>query len=616
MVQYAPNPRPTAAFRAGSVSGQGFGSGRPPPGGVQSFRGVMSSGFPFGRQPSPMSGDAVPAEDDLRHVAGELLPEERRGEVHLVGRHADDAEPVEEAPALRAVRRDEAAAGRLVIEDAARVGVDVREHEAHVVLGQRGERAALDEDPAHLPVDALDVRLLARAVGVRVEDARAVLGRVRDLRPVQPGVAAARREKRIALDVRGVRELRAVVGDDNAEELPEERGPRGLPEGVEHGAAVPGCLAAAYEPQGEAGVVEYEREHVAPVRLLPLQPVHLGLVPARVRVGDPVRHEVGVRPPHAAPRVRLGLRARRARLSRARERQVAAHGVEHPQPDVVVHRPLADREDVRVVRHDVPDRLAPAGTFGEHRVDRRELPVRGAHALARAVQDAGVVPLRDLGDVVLLAERARALALAPVADERRRLEPPAPARQEVRARLEAAVAVAAELPHAARHRARVPARAAVETGAQGVRRPHPLVAVDAPILHLARDRGLRPPDLPGDLGDRPPSAQARLDRLPVLFRHVFRHDVFPFCFSVPPRPRASGRPGCPRAGDGRMGNIIRAAARSRGEFAKLNANPPLGEGISSPSPQLPLESIFPCFCRDKRSSDLRLPFQTAFAITQ
>ena len=415
-----------------------------------------------------MSGDAVPVQDDLRRVACELLPEERGGEVHLVGLHADDAEPVEESPARRAVGRDEAVVGGLVAEDSARVGVDVREHEVHVVLGQRGERASLDEDPAHLLVDALDVRLLARAVGVGVEDARAVLGRVRDLRPVPSGVVALRREERIAFDGRGIRELGAVVGDYDAEDLHEERGARCVPEDVEHRAAVLGRLAVADEAQGEVGAVEHEREQVASVRLLPLQPVHLRLAPARVRVGDPERHEVGVRPPHAAPGVRLGLRARRARPARARERQVAPHGVEHLQPDVAVHRPLAEREEVRVVRHDVPDRLAPADASGEHRVDRRELPVRGAHALARAVQDADVAPLGDLGDVVLLPERARALALAPVADERRRLEPPAPARQEVRARLEAAVAVAAELPHAARHRANAPARASPETGAEGV----------------------------------------------------------------------------------------------------------------------------------------------------
>ena len=83
----------------------------------------MSS--PILKRPPPVSGDAVPVEDDLRHVAGELFSEERRGEAHLVGLHADDAEPVEEAPARRAVGRDEAVVGGLVVEDAARQSSDV-----------------------------------------------------------------------------------------------------------------------------------------------------------------------------------------------------------------------------------------------------------------------------------------------------------------------------------------------------------------------------------------------------------------------------------------------------------------------------------------------------------
>ena len=73
-------------------------------GGVQSVRRVMSSRHPVGAWLSSMSCDAVSAEDDLRHMAGELFSEERRGEVHLVGLYADDAELVEEAPSLRAVR--------------------------------------------------------------------------------------------------------------------------------------------------------------------------------------------------------------------------------------------------------------------------------------------------------------------------------------------------------------------------------------------------------------------------------------------------------------------------------------------------------------------------------
>ena len=94
----------------------------------------------------------------------------------------------------------------------------MRHHEVHVVLRQGVERRrqevvrALRQHEADELVVALDVRLLVRRAGVRVEQ-------VGDL------VVLA-----VLLDLVGQRELGAVVGDDDEEQLGHHRQPRVLAE--------------------------------------------------------------------------------------------------------------------------------------------------------------------------------------------------------------------------------------------------------------------------------------------------------------------------------------------------------------------------------------------------
>ena len=155
---------------------------------------------------------AVAVEDHSCGVAGELLAEEHGREVDVVRLDAPDAERIEELLPGLAVADHEGVVGGGVVEDAARVAVDVREHEVDVVLGEGLERHALDQDPAGLLVHALGVCLLLRAVRVAVEHAGAVLVRGGAVLPLLALVLAARDEERVGLDGGGVGELGAVVG--------------------------------------------------------------------------------------------------------------------------------------------------------------------------------------------------------------------------------------------------------------------------------------------------------------------------------------------------------------------------------------------------------------------
>ena len=90
----------------------------------------------------------------------EALAEQDRVERDLVRRDALDAEPGEEFPRPVAVGLHEFVVRRGVVEHPARVAVEVREDPRDLLLVQRVEARALDEDAAELDVEALDVGLL------------------------------------------------------------------------------------------------------------------------------------------------------------------------------------------------------------------------------------------------------------------------------------------------------------------------------------------------------------------------------------------------------------------------------------------------------------------------
>ena len=165
----------------------------------------------------------MPVEDCAVGLLLELLAEEDWVEYDALCVDAADAELLQELEPALPVERDELVVRGLPAERRARGGVDVREHEVDVLLRQRVEGRALDEDPPDLLVVALDVRLLLRVVRVAEEDVCPSL----ELRRVVLRVGA------VELDHLRVRELRAVVGEYDGEEGLEELRPRDALEHVE-----------------------------------------------------------------------------------------------------------------------------------------------------------------------------------------------------------------------------------------------------------------------------------------------------------------------------------------------------------------------------------------------
>ena len=182
----------------------------------------------------------------------ELLAEEDRVEDDALGVDAADAELLQElAPALT-VERDERVVRRLPVERGTRCGVDVREHEADVLLRQRVEGRALDEDPPDLLVVALDVGLLLRVVRVAEEDVRAPF----ELRGV------VLRADAVELDHLRVRELGSVVREHDWEQDLEELRPRDVLEHVEDARAGLGCPRVPEEREHEAAREHQREEHL------------------------------------------------------------------------------------------------------------------------------------------------------------------------------------------------------------------------------------------------------------------------------------------------------------------------------------------------------------------
>ena len=121
--------------------------------------------------------DAVLLKDDMRHMAGELVAEETGREIDRVRFDTNDAEGIQEFSSRLAVAGDKRVIRSSVIENATGVAVDVREETIDVFLFKTLERDALYEDPANLFVFALDMGLLLRAVGIAIEESRAILER-------------------------------------------------------------------------------------------------------------------------------------------------------------------------------------------------------------------------------------------------------------------------------------------------------------------------------------------------------------------------------------------------------------------------------------------------------
>ena len=225
-------------------------------------------------------------------------------------------------------------------------------------------------------------------------------------------------------------------------------------------------------------------------------------------------------------------------------------------------------ERAGVVRDDVADGLPLADAGRQDRVHRRDGLLSHAHAEAAVDERALVVGLGAGGEIVLLAHRAVALGLAPVADVRGPREARAVRLEEVRARLEAARLV---LPQPLAESRELLAHALVEARAQPVGASEALVAVDAPGDDLAHHGGVGTPDLHGDLRDLHSASEQELDAFPFVDSHVLCHDCSPCSLSAG---RQQGTRPCP---GGQTANMMRLRGTKRkslpGEGRRVSQSP-------------------------------------------
>ena len=214
-----------------------------------------------------------------------------------------------------------------------------------------------------------------------------------------------------------------------------------------------------------------------------------------------------------------------AGLARTGEGEVAAFRLEQPAVDPVVDRPLAAApEQVGVVRDHVADGLPVLDAGREDLVHLLERLCVRVDAQPTVVEGPDVVLLRPVGPVVLLAEGAVRFLLAAVADVGG-LRPPFAARhEELRAAVEAPRHVLAEVVGESAEERQL---AFVEPGAEPVRASVALVAVDAPVLDFARNRGLGASDVLSDLGDGEAAVEHELDASSFVWSHVLCHGFVP-----------------------------------------------------------------------------------------
>ena len=443
-----------------------------------------------------------------------VLPSEKEGvKRDLVRRDADDVERVEEGLAFRAMPLDEDVVRRSAAEGLAGIAVEVREREVDLPLRERIEARSLLEDAPELVVEAFDVRFLRRAVRIAEPHVHAT---GQELRRVVIGI------RTVLLNHHRLREFRAVVREYRTEEPHEKGGSRNAPERVEDpGAGLCGLLVAE-EGEGEARIGEDHREEDLSadgsddrVQLAGDDPLMLP---------EPFPH-LADGAPDAAPGRRLDLRLPVRLPARSREGKVAAPGGEEPVSDPSVHgTPPVALEDAGVRPDDGAYGLSLLEPGGDDPVHLPDLLLVGMDAGAGRTERSLVVRLSGLGDVVLLAEGAVVLPLAPVADERGPGETVAGPLAEVGAGLEALGLVLAK----SLAGGRVAREAALPVvGAETVRAPVPPVAVDTAVEQLVGDGLGGPAHVIGDPLHRPPEAGEEAEPFPVVQLHVF-HVCLPF----------------------------------------------------------------------------------------
>ena len=458
---------------------------------------------------------AVTFHDNLVGMAFELHSEQNGVECHLVARDAADAESVEEFLSALSVSFDEDVVGRFPSEPVARVAVDVRHREVHVLLHERVERRPVLEDAPDFAVIAFDVRFLARAVGIAVEQADAA-GNA--FRRVVDGIGS------VELDAVGIAELGPVVRDDDREDLAGKHGARDFPGQVDDPRAGLCCSGVAEKGEHQPAVVELEREqHLSPD--LSDDGVHLD--DGEIGVGLAVGDQLVVRPSDAAFRVRLRLGLPRFGFSSSGERKVARIHVEEPGLDVSVDGAFRDAlEDFRVAGHHVSDGLVPENAGREDLVHLGDTVVVGMDAASGFPERPRVVRLCAVRDVEPLLQRAGVESLASVADVGRAPESRADGlpelgadREALRRRSEEPLRVVSVSPDS---RTGVVVRADAVGASVSAADPDPAVG-DFPL-----DRRVGSSPVGGYLRDRPSQSEQEFNPASVVSVHVFRHVGFPF----------------------------------------------------------------------------------------
>ena len=444
---------------------------------------------------------SVSFEDYGLSLAVEDVAKQEGMERHVVRRNFDDAESFKEPRAVVPELFDEGIERRLVAERSPRVTGNMGKNGVDFVLVQAVERHAVFEDPAHLAVFPLHMRLLARAIGVAVEQ-------VHSPRKEPPWIAPRVRAE--VLNHFGVGKFRSVVREDDEEEFSEQVGARRLPEHVEKPGAGVGCLSVSQKRKHQAAGKLHREEDLAAddsddrVQFRPLRDV--------VDAAELQKRLV------VAPGAAFGLGPGAFLLplgtASAGFRQIGAPGVEKPPVDVVVDGALGHAgKDARVVRDDIADGLAFEKARGEDRVHPGKLFVCRLDAHARIVQEAFPVGLRAVGDIEPLGQRAGTKAPASVADVGRDGEMPANGLGEVRASFEALRRVLAQ--RAVSGGAEDAPGAGLEMGAQAVGAPVAALADDGAADDFPQDCRLRSSAVLGDLAGRGLDGKQELDPLSV-----------------------------------------------------------------------------------------------------
>ena len=392
------------------------------------------------------------------------------------------------------------------------VAVDVRHHQVHLPLREAVEALALEGDAPDVLVVALDVRLVGGGVGAGVGHARA------------PRAVPGRRP-----DGEGVGELRAVVREDGGEQHAE----RGVPERAPHPVECVGDVLRALPRHGPCEHEALPREHgrrqdalVAPAALhrVGLRDLHARVLGGEVLEGAP-------RASFRAVAVHLVLDGRAPALLVAHGHgQVVALGGQDACVDVVVDGALAYPERRRGGDYGVVRALPSVERGDEGLVDGPKLALGEVDALPRLRQGPAVALVRNLVQVVVLAQAAALLVGAAVADVGRRGEARAALLLEARTRAPTAPDAAAR---AAPRATRPPAQARRAASAAVDARVEPasverLGRLHAAVHYLPLDGRSGDPRLAADLSERLALAQGGFQRKAQVVRQVLV-PLFPDC---------------------------------------------------------------------------------------